>query len=86
MIRLAHYLAPPLTLLCASAWAAERLGGYPVDPAQASVSGISSGAFMANQLHVGHSADIMGAAMIAGRSDSVLSSRREGDMPKIRNI
>jgi poly(3-hydroxybutyrate) depolymerase len=66
MFRLAHCLAPPLVLLCASALAAERLGSYPVDPAQVSVSGISSGAFMANQLHVAHSADIMGAAMIAG--------------------
>ena len=42
------------------------LGGYPVDPAQVSVSGLSSGAFMANQFHIAHSADIMGAAMIAG--------------------
>src|SRR5271167_2873684 len=66
MIRLAHCLALPLMLLGASASAAERLGGYPVDPAQVSVSGISSGAFMANQLHIAHSADVMGAAMIAG--------------------
>jgi poly(3-hydroxybutyrate) depolymerase len=66
VIRLALCLALPLALLDASALAAERLGGYPVDPAQVSVSGISSGAFMANQLHIAHSADIMGAAMIAG--------------------
>src|SRR5271169_2991168 len=66
MIRLAHCLALPLMLLGASALAAERLGGYPVDPGQVSVSGISSGAFMANQLHIAHSADIMGAAMVAG--------------------
>ncbi len=46
--------------------AAERLASFPVDPAQISVAGVSSGAFMANQLHVAHSADIMGAAMIAG--------------------
>jgi poly(3-hydroxybutyrate) depolymerase len=46
--------------------AAERLGSYPVDPAQVSVAGFSSGAFMASQLHVAHSAGIMGAAMIAG--------------------
>ena len=44
-------LAPPLMLLGASALATERLGGYPVDPAQVSVSGISSGAFMANHLY-----------------------------------
>ncbi len=67
MIRLKSLLPLPLMLLCASASsAAERLGGYPVDPAQVSVSGISSGAFMANQLHIAHSANIMGAAMIAG--------------------
>jgi len=52
--------------LTASAEAADKLGAYPVDPAQASVAGISSGAFMANQLHIAHSAGIMGAAMVAG--------------------
>ena len=46
--------------------AADPLGRYPVDPTQVSVAGISSGAFMANQLHIAHSADIMGAALIAG--------------------
>lgn len=46
--------------------AAEPLGRYPADPAQVSVSGISSGAFMANQLHVAHSAGIMGAGIVAG--------------------
>jgi poly(3-hydroxybutyrate) depolymerase len=50
----------------ASAHAAEKLGSFLVDPTQVSVAGISSGAFMANQLQVAHSADIMGAAMIAG--------------------
>src|SRR5271157_5710075 len=55
-----------LPALFAQAQAAERLGAFPVDPAQVSVAGISSGAFMANQLQVAHSADIMGAAMIAG--------------------
>ena len=50
----------------ASAHAADSLGAYPIDPAQVSVAGISSGAFMANQIHVAHSADVMGAAMIAG--------------------
>src|SRR6516165_1823412 len=48
------------------AWAADPLGHFPVDPAQVSVSGISSGAFMANQLHIAHSAGIIGAGMIAG--------------------
>jgi poly(3-hydroxybutyrate) depolymerase len=66
MIRFARSLALPLMLLCAPAVAAERLTGYPVDPKQVSAAGISSGAFMANQLHIAHSADVMGAAMIAG--------------------
>src|SRR5256885_9945000 len=48
------------------AWAADPLGRFPVDPAEVSVSGISSGAFMANQLHIAHSAGIIGAGMIAG--------------------
>ena len=39
---------------------------YPIDPAQVSVSGISSGAFMANPLHIAHFAEIMGVALIAG--------------------
>lgn len=50
----------------ASAWAADPLGRFPVDPAQVSVAGISSGAFMANQIHIAHSAGIMGAAIVAG--------------------
>src|SRR3954471_20137076 len=45
---------------------AEKLGSYPVDAKKVSISGISSGAFMANQFHIAHSALIMGAAMVAG--------------------
>ncbi|MCB4824451.1 extracellular catalytic domain type 2 short-chain-length polyhydroxyalkanoate depolymerase [Roseicella aerolata] len=60
-------LALVLSLMQAGkASAADRLGRYPVDPAQVSVAGISSGAFMANQLHIAHSADIMGAGLVAG--------------------
>jgi poly(3-hydroxybutyrate) depolymerase len=49
---------------CASA--ADPLGRFPTDASQVSVAGISSGAFMANQLHIAHSAGIMGAGIIAG--------------------
>ena len=52
--------------LAGAARAADRLGSLPIDPAQISVSGISSGAFMANQLHVAHSASLMGAGLVAG--------------------
>jgi hypothetical protein len=64
--------AAPALLVAAAAWlggyasAAEPLGRLPADPGQVSVSGISSGAFMANQLHIAHSAGIMGAGIIAG--------------------
>ncbi len=46
--------------------AADPLGRFPADPAQVSVAGISSGAFMANQLHVAHSAGLVGAGIVAG--------------------
>jgi poly(3-hydroxybutyrate) depolymerase len=64
--------AVPALLVAAAAWfngcasAAEPLGRLPADPGQVSVSGISSGAFMANQLHIAHSAGFMGAGIIAG--------------------
>ena len=40
--------------------------GVKLDPAQISVSGISSGGFMAHQFHVAHSQHIMGAGIVAG--------------------
>lgn len=46
--------------------AAERLVPLPIDSGQVSVAGFSSGAFMANQLHIAHSAGVMGAALVAG--------------------
>src|SRR3954454_20750144 len=66
---LARVLLPALAIalsLGSTARAADRLGSLPIDPAQISVSGISSGAFMANQLHVAHSASLMGAGLVAG--------------------
>jgi len=58
--------AAAVAVAVGSAGAAERLGALPIDPAQVSVAGISSGAFMANQIHVADSAGVMGAAIIAG--------------------
>lgn len=46
--------------------AAERLGSYAIDPEAISISGISSGGFMANQFHMAHSATVMGAGIVAG--------------------
>ena len=46
--------------------AQQPLQSYSIDPAKISISGISSGAFMANQVHLAHSELIMGAGLIAG--------------------
>jgi hypothetical protein len=37
-----------------------------IDKTQISVSGISSGGFMAHQFHVAHSSNVMGAGVVAG--------------------
>jgi poly(3-hydroxybutyrate) depolymerase len=55
-----------LVLLASAASAQEKLSSYPIDPAKVSISGISSGAFMANQFHIAHSKLIMGAGIVAG--------------------
>jgi poly(3-hydroxybutyrate) depolymerase len=48
------------------AGAADKLQRFAADPAQVSVSGVSAGAFMANQLHIAHAAGIIGAGLVAG--------------------
>lgn len=49
-----------------SAQAADPLPAFKVDAAQTTVSGLSSGAFMAVQLQVAYSASIQGAGVVAG--------------------
>jgi poly(3-hydroxybutyrate) depolymerase len=49
-----------------SARAADPLPSFHVDLAQSSVSGLSSGAYMAGQFHVAFSQTLVGAAIIAG--------------------
>ena len=44
----------------------EALGSYAVDIGQTSVSGISAGAYMADQFLVAYSADVIGAGLFAG--------------------
>jgi len=56
-------------LACAAAGAlaaAPPLAAYGADPQQTSVSGLSSGAFMAVQLQVAYSHSIVGAGVVAG--------------------
>lgn len=44
----------------------EIAAGLVLDAGQISVSGISSGAYMAQQMHVAHSRHVMGAGLVAG--------------------
>ena len=51
---------------CQVATAAERLPAYAADVSRTSVSGVSSGGYMAVQFHVAHSAIVVGAGVLAG--------------------
>lgn len=51
---------------CGAAAAQERLPALHADAKQVSVSGISSGGYMAVQFHVAHSANVKGAGVVAG--------------------
>ncbi|MDX2266105.1 MAG: poly(3-hydroxybutyrate) depolymerase [Hyphomicrobiales bacterium] len=53
-------------MTCASAFAAEPLPGLKADATQTSVSGLSSGAYMAKQFQVAHSKIVVGAGVVAG--------------------
>ncbi|KAB2926560.1 MAG: hypothetical protein F9K25_15930, partial [Candidatus Contendobacter sp.] len=70
---LAFLAAVAVVFMIATATAAEQvttLAGMGkklrIDKEQISVSGISSGGFMAHQFHVAHSANVRGAGIIAG--------------------
>jgi len=55
-----------LVLYLGVAAAADRLPGLSVDPAGVTVSGVSSGGYMAVQMHVAHSSRVKGAGVLAG--------------------
>lgn len=61
MAAVGSLLAAPSTAL-----AADKLAGHQVDAGAISVSGISSGGYMAQQFHVAFSKEIMGAGIVAG--------------------
>jgi poly(3-hydroxybutyrate) depolymerase len=54
-----------VVLAAAAAHAAPRLGGQAADVSAITVSGLSSGGYMAVQFHVAHSASVKGAGIIA---------------------
>jgi poly(3-hydroxybutyrate) depolymerase len=70
----AHRIVRPTALLlaltacaCATAgFAAEPLPSFNVDLARSSVSGLSSGAYMAGQFHVAFSSTLVGVGIVAG--------------------
>lgn len=51
---------------CAPAWATDPLPAYGADAAEVTVSGVSSGGFMAVQFHVAHSGRVKGVGVVAG--------------------
>lgn len=53
-------------LLCAAAGAADRLPALAADLKETSVSGLSSGAYMAVQFHLAHASILRGAGVFAG--------------------
>ena len=55
-----------VALATVAAVAAPALPAYGADPQQTSVSGLSSGAFMATQLQVAYSGTVVGAGIVAG--------------------
>jgi poly(3-hydroxybutyrate) depolymerase len=55
-----------LCTFCSIAAAAERLPGYGADTSTFTVSGVSSGGYMAVQMHVAHSSRVTGMGALAG--------------------
>ncbi|NTW78207.1 MAG: poly(3-hydroxybutyrate) depolymerase, partial [Syntrophaceae bacterium] len=71
MIKKCMKIQPIIVIICClflatSGIAAEKLGAYGIDKDSISVSGISSGGYMAHQFHVAHSKSVIGAGIIAG--------------------
>lgn len=59
-------LSLALALPAAPVIAADRLPALAADPSATTVSGLSSGAYMAGQFHVAFSGSVVGAAIVAG--------------------
>ena len=74
-------LAAALTFLCHRPLAAEELPKLGADIAATSVSGLSSGAFMAVQIEVAHSKDIKGAGSVAGGAYACAETEASRQVP-----
>ncbi|MBX9964488.1 MAG: PHB depolymerase family esterase [Burkholderiales bacterium] len=64
--RMRHLVGIVGLLLCLAANAADRLPALSADLKETSVSGLSSGGYMAVQFHLAHSAIVRGAGVFAG--------------------
>lgn len=70
-------LTVALAMVARPGFAAEALPKLGADLAATSVSGLSSGAFMAVQIEVAHSKDIVGAGIVAGGPYACAESQGE---------
>jgi hypothetical protein len=59
------FAAELLLLMCSAALAADRLPGYGAQAASFTVSGLSSGGYMAVQMHIAHSSRVKGVGALA---------------------
>lgn len=60
------FIALVAVLLCPYAWGADRLPALSAELTETSVSGLSSGAYMAVQFHLAHGSIVKGAGIFAG--------------------
>jgi hypothetical protein len=70
-----------LFLLAGCSPSGEGLPQLGIDVEQTSASGLSAGAYMAGQLQVAHSSQIIGAALVAGGPYGCAETGSEGPLP-----
>ena len=64
----------------------EALPQLGIDVKQTSASGLSAGAYMAGQLQVAHSSQIIGAALVAGGPYGCAETGSEGPLPAYASL
>ena len=72
-----------LLVLLACSRGGDALPGLGIDVGETSVSGLSAGAYMAGQLQVAHSKQIVGAGIVAGGPFGCAESQANSFLPSI---
>jgi poly(3-hydroxybutyrate) depolymerase len=72
-----------LSVLLACSRVGDALPGLGIEVAETSVSGLSAGAYMAGQLQVAHSKQIVGAGIVAGGPFGCAESQADSFLPPI---